>query len=259
MDLSTQDFYDRLAEDYHLIFGGWDEEVRQQGEILDRLLRTETGRRERLSILDCSCGIGTQAIGLALRGHRLTATDLSPRAVERARREAERFAVEIAFGTADFRALEESVEGTFDAVISCDNALPHMISRDDLLAAVRSIRSRVREGGLFLASIRDYDELLRERPRVTTPKVMETPEGRRVYFQVWDWEDDSRAYVVNLFLLSEEGENWRTVHHTTRYRAMLRSELRSVLEEVGFSDVDWKMPDQSSYYQPVVTAKNQRA
>jgi hypothetical protein len=41
----------------------------------------------------------------------------------------------------------------------------------------------VREGGLFLASIRNYDELLKERPRVTTPKVMETPDGRRVYFQ----------------------------------------------------------------------------
>ncbi len=57
MDLSTQGFYDRLADEYHLIFGSWDEEVRQQGKILDRLLRTETGR-ERLSILDCSCGIG---------------------------------------------------------------------------------------------------------------------------------------------------------------------------------------------------------
>ncbi|MGY5060876.1 hypothetical protein ACWDFR_43675 [Streptomyces sp. 900105755] len=31
-------------------------------------------------MLDCSCGIGTRAIGLALRGHRVTGTDLSVRA-----------------------------------------------------------------------------------------------------------------------------------------------------------------------------------
>ncbi len=169
MTLSIQEFYDRLADEYRLIFGSWDEEVRQQGKILYRRLRTETGR-ERLSILDCSCGIGTQAIGLALLGHRLTATDLSPRSVERAKEEAKRFGVQIAFGTADFRTLEGSVEGTFDAVISCDDALPHMMSRDDLLCAARSIRSKVRDGGLLLASIRDYDELLKERPGATTPR-----------------------------------------------------------------------------------------
>ena len=83
MSLSSREFYDRLADEYHLIFGNWDEAVKWQGEVLDTLLRSVTGRRS-LSILDCSCGIGTQAIGLALLGHRLTATDLSPRSIERA-------------------------------------------------------------------------------------------------------------------------------------------------------------------------------
>lgn len=184
MPLSIQEFYDRLADEYQLIFGNWDEAVKWQGEVLDTLLRSETGRGS-LSILDCSCGIGTQAIGLALLGHRLTATDLSPRSIERAREEAERFGVEITFGTADFCTLEEAVEGTFEAVISFDNALPHMMSRDDLLCAARSIRLKVREGGLFMASIRDYDELLKERPGATTPKVVDTPEGRRVYSRPW--------------------------------------------------------------------------
>ena len=89
MPRSIQDFYDRLGGEYHLIFGNWDEAVKWQGEVLDTLLRSETGRGS-LSILDCSCGIGTQAIGLALLGHRLTATDLSPRSIERAREEARR-------------------------------------------------------------------------------------------------------------------------------------------------------------------------
>jgi glycine/sarcosine N-methyltransferase len=254
MTLSIQEFYDRLADDYHLIFGSWDEAVKWQGEVLDMLLRSETGRGS-LSILDCSCGIGTQAVGLALLGHRLTATDLSSRSVQRAKEEAERFGVEIAFGTADFRALEGSVKDTFDAVISFDNALPHMMSRNHLLSAARSIRSKVREGGLFLASIRDYDELLKERPGATTPKVIDTPEGRRLCFQVWDWDEDGRAYVVNLFLVSEESEGWRTIHHGARYRAVLRDELHDVLKEAGFSDVDWKMPAESGYYQPIVTAR----
>ncbi|HSD81583.1 MAG TPA: methyltransferase domain-containing protein [Solirubrobacteraceae bacterium] len=39
-------------------------------------------------MLDASCGIGTQAIGLARAGFTVTATDISPVSVERCAREA---------------------------------------------------------------------------------------------------------------------------------------------------------------------------
>src|SRR5919199_146179 len=138
---SAQSFYDDLADDYHLIFGdreGWERQVCRQGEVLDGLIRAEMGT-EPLSVLDCSCGIGTQAIGLALHGHEVHATDLSPESVERASREAKTFGVPVTFGVADFRALDAQVAGTFDVVISCDNALPHLLSSEDLLLAARSI------------------------------------------------------------------------------------------------------------------------
>jgi glycine/sarcosine N-methyltransferase len=254
MEHSERDFYDDLADEYDLIFEDWDKSVRWQGEVLDALLRQLTGAG-RLSVLDCSCGIGTQAIGLALRGHELTATDMSPRSVRRAEVETVRFGVEISFGVADFRALEERLDGTFDAVVSCDNALPHMLSREDLLLAARSIRPRLKEGGLFLASIRNYDHLLRERPFATTPKVMDVAGGRRIYFQVWDWEDDRLTYTVHLFLMHREQGSWQTRHHQTRYRALTRDELAGVLEEAGFGQIHWHAPSESGYYQPIVTAR----
>lgn len=60
MTLSIQEFYDRLADEYHPIFGRWNEALKWQGEVLDTLLRSETGRRS-LSISGCTCCIGTQA------------------------------------------------------------------------------------------------------------------------------------------------------------------------------------------------------
>lgn len=257
MENAERDFYDELADEYHLIFGDWDREVTRQGEVLDALLRRETGA-ERLSVLDCSCGIGTQAIGLALAGHKLTATDVSPESVRRAEEEAKRLGVEIASGVADFRTLQDRLETTFDAVISCDNALPHMLSREDLLLAVRSMRSRLREGGLFLASIRDYDYLLQERPTSTTPKVMDVAgERRRIYFQVWDWEGDGLTYTVHLFLVGQQKEQgqWQTRHHQARYRALTTDEFTGVLEEAGFARITWHTPSESGYYQPIVTAE----
>lgn len=251
---SALTFYDHLAASYHLIYGDWKLEVVRQGEALDRLIRTEMGD-EPFSVLDCSAGIGTQAIGLALRGHEVHATDLSPKAIQRAGEEAEVFGVSMSFGVADLRTLSGQVAGMFDVAISCDNSLPHLPSREDLLLAAQNIRSKLRANGLFLASIRDYDELARERPSGTMPRVFDSPEGKRIYFQVWDWASDGRSYTVHLFLVNESGGHWQTQHHETRYRALLRTELADILREAGFREVFWRMPEDSGYYQPIVRAR----
>lgn len=99
---STQDFYDHLASEYHPIFGNWGQAVRRQGKVLEGLLRSKMSVR-RLSILDCSCGIGTQAIDLALCRHKLT-THISPESVNRAKREAQRLEVHLTFSVAVFSA-----------------------------------------------------------------------------------------------------------------------------------------------------------
>lgn len=89
------------------------------------------------------------------------------------------------------------------------------------------------------------------------PVVFDPPPGRRIYFQVWDWEKDDRTYAANLFLVSESGGSWETRHHRTRYRAVLRAELEDVLAEAGFKEIEWRMPEASGYYQPLVIARNQ--
>ncbi|MGD0903716.1 MAG: class I SAM-dependent methyltransferase, partial [Terracidiphilus sp.] len=62
------EFYEELADFYHLIFDDWESAIERQARTLDNLLASQ-GVRGPLKILDCSCGIGTQAIGLARLGH----------------------------------------------------------------------------------------------------------------------------------------------------------------------------------------------
>lgn len=75
-------FYDDFADDYHLIFEDWDASMKRQSNVLDRIFVNQFKQpRQELKVYDCSCGIGTQAIGLALLGYKVHATDLSHRAV----------------------------------------------------------------------------------------------------------------------------------------------------------------------------------
>jgi SAM-dependent methyltransferase len=250
----TLAFYEALAGDYHRIFGDWQASVRWQGETLDRLIRACLGKPPR-SVLDCSCGIGTQAIGLAQRGYQVHATDLSPAAVERAAREARAAGVSLAVGVADLRTLAMDVPGRFDVVLSCDNALPHLLSVADLRRAVRGMAAKLNPGGLWLASMRDYEQARHERPRAELPRVFDDPAGRRIVFQVWDWWPDEPIYDLHLFVLRTVDGTWTTAHYTARYRAVTRAELDAALRAAGLTAVTWHLPAESSYYQPLVTAR----
>jgi glycine/sarcosine N-methyltransferase len=252
MAADAREFYQQLARDYHLIYDDWNKAIERQGNALDRLIRAYTNGAPR-DVLDCSCGIGTQAIGLAERGYRVHATDLSPAAVERATEEARTRDLSISFGIADMRHLDKQVEGEFDIVLSCDNALPHLLTNDDLQSAVCSMRSRLRESGLLLISIRDYDHLILEKPNATMPHVIDDESGRRIVFQVWDWAE--QTYTINMFILRENNKGWRTSHYATTYRALQRSELGALLDACGFTDVRWHMPQDTGYFQPVVIAR----
>jgi 2-polyprenyl-3-methyl-5-hydroxy-6-metoxy-1,4-benzoquinol methylase len=251
---SVLQFYDDLSGGYHLLFEDWRQTVVRQGEVLDRLLGECLGPGPH-SLLDCCCGIGTQAIGLALRGHRVRGTDLSPQAIERAPKEAASFGVSIPFGVADVRTLGEQVSDTFDAVLACDNALPHLLTDEDLQQAVNNMAARLRPGGLFVASTRDYDELARQRQKATQPRVFDEPAGRRIVFQVWDWTADGRSYQLNQYIVRGSGDAWQTTRFTTWYRALQREELSAALRRAGLEQISWHRPEDCGWYQPVVTAR----
>lgn len=242
METGAAGFYDAMAEHYHLIFDDWDAAMGRQGAALDAVLREEMGAGP-LRILDCSCGIGTQALALARCGHRVTGSDVSAGAIERARREAVRRGLRMDFFVSDMTNLNEVPEQGFDVVATLDNALPHL-SPEELSAAARAMRGKLREGGILMATIRDYDELMVRKPSLMPPFFHGAAGERRIVHQVWDWTD-SENYVVHLYITLETQSGWETHHFAGRYRALQRAELTRALEDAGFSGVRWRLPEAS--------------
>ncbi len=253
---SVAAFYDGLGPEYRDNMGwDWDAAVRKEGAELDRFITKRVGHQGPHTLLDCSCGIGTQAIGLALEGYQVHATDLSPVSIECASQEATRLGVDMTFGVADFRQLGDSISDTFDVVLTCDNSIAHCLRDEDLHAALTSMKSRLKPGGLLLLSMRDYDALIEDKPRFNNQHVHDKPDGRRVVFQLWDWADDGRRYKMNQFLIREIDGSYDFKHFHTELRALRRDEILAAVREAGFEEVSWHFPEQSGYYQPIVTAR----
>ena len=250
MDI-TQNFYDNMASQYDKLYADWQAAVDEEGAMLDGIFR-QNGFAPGASVLDCACGIGTQAIGLAALGYDVTASDISEGELAEARERAAARGAKINFGRADFRALEESFSQQFDIVIAMDNALPHMLTAEDLALAAKSIVGRLIKGGIFVASIRDYDSLLDEKPPYSPPYIHKTDKGQRVSFQTWTWND--RNYHLTQYIIEDE-ETLEVSKFDCEYRAVRRAELTELLIESGCSEVEWKFPEETGFYQPILIAR----
>lgn len=250
---TPEQFYDALAPEYHRLFAHWWSAAQWHGRVIADILgeRGMAGGR----LLDCTCGIGTQALPLATHGYRVTATDVSSVAVQRARVEAAARGIGVDFMTCDVRDIRDHVEGTFDVVISCDNSLPHLLTDEHLHSALTSIRLCLRPAGVLLASLRDYDALRLTRPDGVPIAVHGKPLSRYGSGQVWRWSADAEFVDIELFTLAEEAAgSWRGSSNAIRYRALLRAKLEHLLTSAGFNAVEWIMPDADGYYQPIVLA-----
>jgi 2-polyprenyl-3-methyl-5-hydroxy-6-metoxy-1,4-benzoquinol methylase len=247
----TQTFYDNLAAQYDKLFLDWQATTQEQAEILGRIF-TNNGFGKSSGILDCACGIGTQAIGLAAIGYSVTASDISDAELAEAKQRAKRNNVSVRFEHADFCALSDTFSEQFDIVIAMDNALPHMLTADDLASAIKSIVNQIKDGGIFVASIRDYDALLMDKPPYSPAYIHKTAKGQRVAFQTWTWIGDN--YRLIQYIIEDE-DSLQVSKFECEYRATRREELTNLLKENGCSEVVWLFPEETGFYQPVVVAR----
>ncbi len=247
----TQTFYNNLAAHYDKLFLDWQATTQEQALILEKLFQ-DNGFDRSTRVLDCACGIGTQAIGLAALGYDVTASDISEGELAEAEKRAAKNNVKLCVRRADFCALSETFAEPFDIVIAMDNALPHMLTSSALEAAIKSIVKQVTPGGMFVASIRDYDALLEEKPPYSPPYIHRTDKGQRVSFQTWVWSGEN--YKLTQYIVDDE-ETLQISKFDCEYRATRREEMTKLLLSHGCSKVVWKFPDETGFYQPIVVAK----
>jgi SAM-dependent methyltransferase len=253
--MSAMEFYDALAPVYHLNYADWTASVQRQGEALDALLRSR-GVPGGGTILDAACGIGTQSLGLAVLGYRVSGSDLSTRAVERARAEALKRQLPIEFSVADLRNVARHHGRTFDAVIACDNAIPHLLRDEDILAALEQLYQCTSPGGACLISVRDYAAEARSSLPVPRQPIIHTDgDLRRILFQVWAFEGDQ--YRLDLYIIEDHPEREPVVQvMRTRYYAVGTDTLKELMLRAGFVNVS---RSDEPFFQPVILGSRPEA
>ncbi|MDX6622018.1 MAG: hypothetical protein QOK36_4404 [Gaiellales bacterium] len=187
-----------------------------------------------IRLLDIGCGTGKSFVPMLHRGYEVTACDISPEMVERAREAMG--GVDAGILVADMRDLP--VLGRFDLVTGIDDALNYMLSDEELEMAFAGVARNLRPGGLFVF---DLNTLGCYRQQFTTDMAAEV-DG--TFFCVRGLADQSRVEAGGLFgsmieIFSREGDDcWRrsSSRHVQRHHPP--ELVERLLRRTGFELVD---------------------
>ena len=111
---------------------------------------------------------------------------------------------------------------------------------------------KLKTGGMFVASIRDYDAMLLDKPPYSPPYIHKNEKGQRASFQTWEWKGDN--YRLIQYIIEDE-ETLQISKFECEYRATRREEMTNLLLESGYCEVIWLFPEETGFYQPIVIAK----
>lgn len=246
----TARFYDELAPYFHLLYGDWEGAVREQGSALSVLLDKHAVKPGD-AVLDAACGIGTQTLGLVLRGFRVTASDISQGALQRLRSELSKRSLHADVHQDDLRTLDHVAPQSMAAIVACDNSVPHLLSDTEILQAFRSCYRSLRPQGVAIFSVRDYASIERKTPDVR-PYGMRYEAGNRfLAVQVWEWDADQYDLRIYLTLEAADG-TCETRVLCSRYYAVSITRLSELLVMAGFVDIQ---RDDHVLHQPTLVAR----
>ena len=194
-------------------------------------------------VLDCAAGTGLLAVGLALRGFDVTASDASAGMVERTRALAAEHGVKV---RAAVRRWEDLEGGPFDAVFCVGNSITHAQDRRAALAGMRRV---VRDGGLLALTSRTW-----ERRWEDGEEVVERHGRRARVRRIWHVGDPPALEVAVTF------EDDGTTHaERLEYRPFTHEELQSDLLAAGFEPAASKFDPEVGRYLVTSRAKSSNA
>jgi SAM-dependent methyltransferase len=156
-------------------------------------------------VLDCACGTGQLAVGLAQRGFDVTASDASPGMVARTRALAAANDVEMRTIACRWRDLPAAADGRFDIVFCVGNSLTHAAGEAGRRTALAAMAGVLAPGGVLHVTSRDWERLRERRRGLEIDDALVHRDGRA-------------GLVVRAWTLPE---SWDVPHHLEVAVAML--------------------------------------
>jgi len=194
------------------------------------------------TILDCSCGTGIQALGLAELGFRVFASDLSERMTHILMNKCRNRQISILVKVSDFRDLQEWGNDQFDCVLSGGNSLSVLPDYAEMVRAIRSMANHTRRNGIVLVGGRDYTVPKRREESVYARGIRLITDGTGASASP-EWIVDFRLYgrdrvqVMHTFVRPQE-DGLAVERYAMSMMYVTVSDVIAAMEESGLQEIE---------------------
>lgn len=134
-------------------------------------------------VLEIGCGTGTNAIWMAQQNCKVTATDISPTAIEQAKAKTSQAKANVDYVLADICEEPAVKDGSVDFVF--DRGVYHVMSAEKRSVFAMRVANSLSSGGFWLCLAGSKDEV-RENPEVGPPQLsaVEVLEPMEKFFEI---------------------------------------------------------------------------
>jgi sarcosine/dimethylglycine N-methyltransferase len=134
----------------------WDARAHSEGRFFIDVLHA----RGKESILDVATGTGFHSVRLTEAGFEVCSADGSAAMLAKAFDNAAKRGLILKTVQADWRQLNRSIHGKYDAIICLGNSFTHLHTEQDRCRALAEFYAALRHDGILILDQRNYDEML---------------------------------------------------------------------------------------------------
>ncbi|MBX9831154.1 class I SAM-dependent methyltransferase [Candidatus Babeliales bacterium] len=198
----------------------------------NNLIETILKKYHVQTVLDLTCGTGSQVFWLAKCGYKVTGSDISPALLAQAREKALQEKIDVTLIDGDMRTVKV---GRFDAAITIFNAVGHL-TKTDFEKAMQNIHSNLKKGGLYVFDILNLSAMTDEAVENLAMDVSKTVDGitiRNVQYSTIDRET-GRLTSYDSFTLQEGSSEPQILTGEFTLQIYTAQELTEMLARSGF-------------------------
>lgn len=203
-----------------------DKFIEVQNSIIAEILK----KHQVQSVLDLTCGTGSQVFYLAKHGFSVVGSDINRKMLAVAKKKA-KGACPLLLG--DMRT---SRLGCFDSVITIFNAIGHL-TKTDFKKALRNIRNNLRPGGIYVFDIFNLNYMLdgENITNLTIDKIAKDQDRtiRKIQFSTIDLDGILASHTTSI-VMKAGNKRAKEAKGSQTLQIYSASELKQLLEQSGF-------------------------
>ncbi len=221
-------FYEQIAPYYDYIFPAGREQL--------SFIKATAGEPPA-KLLDIACGTGVYSVELARDGYTVWATDVDSEMIRRAQLRASAENIPVKALECDMLQLDSLIDDRFDCIFCIGNSIVHLGGMEDILAAVRQMKMRLKQKGTLILQIINFDRIL-EKGISTLPTIVNQDKG--LEFQR-NYRLDAQTGLIyfDTILTVNEGGQKNRFENRVRLFPLLSSDLLGILKNAGFGQIDF--------------------